>query len=139
MPPNAVYLTEQEAISFQDVIPEHVLARHCPLDSGAHSLDCDSAPDLGHLQCLPIELQQQVLHIQPLCEEPVGCKEGEQAGYATCGEPSRLEEGEHLSRNCGVRITLTSPGHDTRIQYHTPRNWFAYTRHFHPAATLLRS
>jgi hypothetical protein len=60
MTTNAVRLTENEAITYKNLIPDYILARHCPLNDGrqATNVDFQSAPTLGALDALPVELKQ---------------------------------------------------------------------------------
>jgi hypothetical protein len=69
MAPNCLSLSFVEADGL--VHPRHpcltingsILARHCPLDNGRHaiSVDLNTAPRLGSLSVLPVELQNEVL------------------------------------------------------------------------------
>ncbi|KAF1942876.1 hypothetical protein EJ02DRAFT_433709 [Clathrospora elynae] len=63
MSANTAYLDCYEVMSFNDIILPNILARHCPLDNGRHTLtvNYNTAPNLSALDCLPIELQQQIV------------------------------------------------------------------------------
>jgi hypothetical protein len=63
MAANAVQLSAKEAATYNNRIPDHILARHCPLKDGCQTtnIDFQSTPSLGALEILPIELQQLVV------------------------------------------------------------------------------
>jgi len=52
-----------EENTFRGVIHHDILARHCILDNGRHArgLDYTTAPSLGLLSKLAVELQQQII------------------------------------------------------------------------------
>jgi hypothetical protein len=60
MASNAVYVSQAEAVAHKNLIPDSILARYCPLNDGrqATNIDLQSAPSLGALEVLPVELQQ---------------------------------------------------------------------------------
>jgi hypothetical protein len=61
MAANILSLTAQEAAgTHENIIPDSILARHCPLNDGhqATNVDFRLAPTLSDLEALPVELQQ---------------------------------------------------------------------------------
>ncbi|KAH6878375.1 hypothetical protein BKA58DRAFT_94148 [Alternaria rosae] len=60
---NSITVKRYEENTFRGVIHHDILARHCILDNGHHALGLDytTAPDLGSLSQLPVELQQQII------------------------------------------------------------------------------
>jgi hypothetical protein len=60
---NTITLCRLDAHFFRGVIDHDTLTRHCPLDNGRYAIgpDYTTAPGLGLLSQLPVELQQQVV------------------------------------------------------------------------------
>ena len=60
---NVLSLTFQETEKHMNIIPDSILARHCPLNDGRQAINVDvqAAPTLGDLDVLPVELQLLVV------------------------------------------------------------------------------
>lgn len=63
---NSITVKRYEENTFHGVIHHDILARHCILDNSHHALGLDytTAPDLGSLSQLPVELLQQQIILQ---------------------------------------------------------------------------
>ena len=63
---NSIIAKRYEKHIFRGVIHHDILARHCLIDNGRHALGLDytTAPNLGLLSQLPVELlQQTIMHM----------------------------------------------------------------------------
>ena len=60
---NSIIVKRYEENIFRGVIHHDILTRHCLLDDGHHALglDYNTAPGLGLVSKLPVELQQQII------------------------------------------------------------------------------